>query len=167
MPHLERFLTAQEGIFDTALDEIKRGRKESHWMWFVFPQMKGLGRSETAQHFGICDIEEARAYLRHPILSGRLFEITSALLAQEERDPEKIFGDIDAIKLRSSMTLFAIASPGNTLFGVVLEDFFGNRWDQATIDILKNQLPKEEQFAFIGEVTLKRYRKAFEVLGNC
>lgn len=167
MQGLERFIEAQAEIYPQALAEVTRGRKRTHWMWYIFPQLKDLGFSDTAKFYGIATLAEAKEYLAHPLLSQRLYEITNALLAQEERDAVKIFGDIDALKLRSAMTLFAIASEGNSAFCVVLEEFYHNDWDQATIDILKNQLPESEQFAFIGECILKRYRKAFEVLGNC
>ena len=166
MQGLERFMDAQADMYDRALAEVKCGRKRSHWMWYIFPQLKDLGYSDTAKFYGIATMAEAKEYLAHPVLSRRLLEITNALLKQESRDAHAIFGDIDALKLRSSMTLFALASEGKSVFGVVLEEFYNNDWDQATVDILKNQLPECEHFVFIGEYFLKRYHKAFEVLGN-
>ena len=104
---LDRFLEAQERMYPVALKEIQNGEKESHWMWYIFPQLRGLGRSQMAYSYGINGIEEAKAYLAHPVLSARLIEICEALLEHKGEDIEDILGDIDAMKLRSSMTLFA------------------------------------------------------------
>lgn len=166
MQELDRFVKAQDGTYETALAEVAQGRKRTHWMWYIFPQLKDLGFSDTARFYGIASLEEAKAYLSHPVLSHRLIEITNALLMQSERCALAIFGDIDEMKFRSSMTLFALASEGASVFGRVLEEFYQNEWDEKTVDILKNQLPEEDRFLFVGGYILKRYHKAFEVLGN-
>ena len=133
---LQRFVDAQEGVFDTALAELRAGRKQSHWMWFIFPQLKGLGRSPTAQFYGIGSLDEARAYLSHPILGSRLRQCAEALLAWTgERDAEAILGPIDAMKLRSSLTLFEAASD-DPIFGLALHTFFAGQRDRATMDLL-------------------------------
>ena len=134
--HLERFLTAQEHHYATALAEIRRGRKDSHWIWYVFPQLKGLGKSDYSQYYGISGLEEARAYLAHPVLRARLLEISQALLEQENRDPQAVMGHIDSRKLRSSMTLFAAAEPDCPVFGQVLDAFFGGQQDPLTLKLL-------------------------------
>jgi uncharacterized protein (DUF1810 family) len=135
---LDRFVDAQDagGTFDQALAELRAGRKTSHWMWFVFPQVAGLGRSPTAQHFAISGLDEAAAYLAHPVLGPRLVESAQALLDQPARDPVAVLGPIDAQKLRSSMTLFARAAPDEEVFGRVLDDFFAGDLDEATISRL-------------------------------
>jgi uncharacterized protein (DUF1810 family) len=131
---LQRFLDAQErgGTYERALAELQAGRKESHWMWFVFPQIEGLGRSPTAQRYALASAEEARAYLDHPVLGGRLRECSEALLAVEGRSAEDILGAIDALKLRSSMTLFALAAPEEPRFQRVLERYYGGATDPET-----------------------------------
>ena len=108
--NLERFIKAQESEFKTALAEIKSGHKRSCWMWYIFPQLRGLGTSSMAHVYGIAGLDEARAYLSHPILSARLIEISEALLMLKKKNPEDIFGHTDTMKLRSSMTLFALVS---------------------------------------------------------
>ena len=133
---LDRFLKAQEHIYHTALREICSGRKESHWMWFIFPQMRGLGMSDMAYIYGIADRAEAEAYLAHPVLSARLNEITEVLLALDESNPNVIFYGIDAMKLRSSMTLFAAVSEDGSVFHRALAKFFGGRADQRTLELL-------------------------------
>ncbi len=135
---LERFLEAQDanGTYERALAELRAGRKQSHWMWFVFPQLVGLGRSETARHFGIADLAEARAYARHPVLGARLIECARALLEQGSDDPVSILGPIDARKLRSSMTLFELARPDAHVFDAVLDRFHAGIRDEATLDLL-------------------------------
>ena len=120
---LERFVDAQARVWPAPLEEIRRGRKESHWMWFVFPQRKGLGRSATAQHFGIEGRAEARAYLAHETLGPRLVEITRAMLAHEGVAPETVLGAVDALKLRSCATLFEAAG-GDAVFGMVIDAFY-------------------------------------------
>jgi uncharacterized protein (DUF1810 family) len=131
---LERFLDAQNagGTYDAALAELRAGHKATHWMWFVFPQIEGLGRSPTAQHYAIASLEEARAYLEHPVLGARLRESAAALLAVEGRTAEQILGGIDALKLRSSMTLFARAGPAEPVFAEVLDRYCGGEGDAAT-----------------------------------
>ncbi len=139
-PHgLSRFVTAQDafGSYRAALAEIRAGRKTSHWMWFVFPQVAGLGRSPMAQRYAISGAAEARAYLAHPILGPRLRECSAALLELEGRSAIEIFGGIDEMKLRSSMTLFADTDPdGGAPFRAVLDRYFGGRPDGATRQIL-------------------------------
>jgi uncharacterized protein (DUF1810 family) len=134
-PHrLERFVTAQEsgGTYARALSELRAGRKSSHWMWFVFPQVAGLGRSPMAREYAIASLEEARAYLAHPLLGSRLRECAEALLAVSDRSAREVLGDVDALKLRSSMTLFALAAPDDPLFDAVLARYYGGERDAAT-----------------------------------
>jgi uncharacterized protein (DUF1810 family) len=131
---LARFVEAQQSVYATALGEIRRGMKRSHWMWFIFPQIAGLGRSPTAQHYAISSIDEARAYLAHPMLGARLRECVAALQDLAPTSAEAVFGDVDAIKLRSSLTLFAEAS-GEPMFGAAIERWFGSR-DRATLALL-------------------------------
>lgn len=133
---LDRFLEAQEHIYTLALREIRAGRKESHWMWFIFPQIRGLGRSDMAYIYGITGRAEAEAYLAHPVLSARLHEITEVLLALDESNPNVIFGGVDAMKLRSSMTLFAAVSEDGSVFHQALAKFFGGSADQRTLELL-------------------------------
>jgi uncharacterized protein (DUF1810 family) len=122
--HLNRFVEAQHGIFDRALSELHAGRKQSHWMWFVFPQLAGLGRSATAQFYAIRSAAEAQAYLRHELLGPRLRQAAEALLPWAgKRSAEQIFGPVDAMKLRSSLTLFDALEPGG-IFGRALAAFF-------------------------------------------
>jgi uncharacterized protein (DUF1810 family) len=132
METLNRFLKAQEDMYEVALAEMKNGEKESHWMWYIFPQLRGLGRSPMAYMYGIDGIEEAKAYLAHPVLSVRLIEITKALLSHTGEDIEDIMGDIDALKLRSSMTLFALICEDNSVFHQVLESFYDGEMDIVT-----------------------------------
>jgi uncharacterized protein (DUF1810 family) len=134
---LDRFVQAQEGLYESVLRELRAGRKAGHWMWFVFPQLAGLGRSETSRFYAIVSLEEARAYLAHPILGARLRECATAVLRVDGRSAEQIFGEIDAVKLRSSMTLFQRAAPDEALFGAVLERFFDGRTDPATDRLLQ------------------------------
>jgi uncharacterized protein (DUF1810 family) len=134
---LTRFVESQDaGTYEQALAELRAGRKASHWMWFVFPQIAGLGRSSTAQYFAVSGLEEARAYLAHPVLGRRLVESARALLGQPSRDPVAVFGSVDAQKLRSSMTLFSRAAPEDPAFGRVLDEFFGGAADEATLSRL-------------------------------
>jgi uncharacterized protein (DUF1810 family) len=131
---LGRFVTAQDagGTYQRAISELKAGRKTGHWMWFVFPQIAGLGFSYAAQTYGIRSLAEAKAYLRHPVLGQRLTECARLLTQHCGPSAERIFGDIDAIKLRSSMTLFRHADPGQTVFGLVLDQYFGGQADPLT-----------------------------------
>jgi uncharacterized protein (DUF1810 family) len=123
---LDRFVTAQDsgGTYQRALSELRAGRKTGHWMWFIFPQIAGLGHSAMAQAYAITDLAEAQAYIAHPVLGPRLRECTEALSAHQGRSAEQIMGGIDAIKLRSSLTLFARADPKESMFTDVLEQYF-------------------------------------------
>ena len=129
---LERFVRAQDGVYDQALRELRVGDKRSHWMWFVFPQVAGLGHSPMAQRYAISGLAEAHAYLAHPVLGARLVEASQALLELSGRDPVRVLGSTDALKLRSSMTLFETAAPDERVFGEVLERYFGGERDEAT-----------------------------------
>jgi uncharacterized protein (DUF1810 family) len=131
---LERFVEAQHsrGTYETALAELRDGRKVSHWMWFVFPQIAGLGRSPMAQRYAIASLDEARAYVAHAVLGPRLVEAARALMQHTGRSADAILGGIDAMKLRSSMTLFAAAAPEEPVFREVLEAFFGGQPDPET-----------------------------------
>jgi uncharacterized protein (DUF1810 family) len=133
---LERFVAAQAPVYSQALAELKRGRKQSHWMWFVFPQLAGLGRSPTAQHYGISSAAEARAYLGHPLLGPRLRECSQALLAHRGRSVESILGAVDALKLRSSMTLFEAVADSGEPFAHVLDCFYRGERDPLTLGLL-------------------------------
>lgn len=137
MNGLERFHCIQAQSFDTALTEIRRGRKSSHWMWYIFPQLKDLGYSSTARYYGLDGLEEARAFAADPVLIGNLRTITRALLDQPGRNANAIFGGTDAMKLRSSMTLFELADPECPLYARVLAEFFGGSRDAKTLDMLK------------------------------
>lgn len=141
---LQRFIDAQEGIFDIALQEIKEGRKRSHWMWFVFPQLKGLGRSSTSMYYGIDDADEARKYLNHPILGKRLREISNTLIELPISNAHVIFGSPDDMKLRSCMTLFDAIEP-NSVFQEVLDKFFYGRKDNRTLSILNHSNQNNNQ----------------------
>jgi len=135
---LERFVSAQDqaDTFATAVGELRAGRKRSHWMWFVFPQVAGLGHSPMSQRYAIASLDEARAYLAHDVLGPRLIECARILCELAGRTAQDIFGGIDAIKLRSSMTLFAHADPANPIFGQVLGAYFGGVPDEATERLL-------------------------------
>lgn len=133
---LERFIDAQKSSYAAALAEIRRGRKSSHWMWYIFPQIAGLGHSSTAQYYSIHDLKEAKEYYAHPVLGARLREISSTLLELRGNDPVAVFGGIDSIKLKSSMTLFDAAAPEDPLFRQVLEKYYGGEKDQLTLSLL-------------------------------
>jgi uncharacterized protein (DUF1810 family) len=135
--HLDRFVAAQAGTYAQALAELKAGRKQSHWMWFVFPQFAGLGRSPTAIFYAIASLAEARAYLAHSLLGPRLLACTAAVLAHRGRSAEAIFGVVDAMKLKSSMTLFEAAADDPAPFAAVLDAFFDGTRDAATLDLLR------------------------------
>src|SRR5437763_109399 len=128
---LGRFVRAQEGDHERALAEIRAGRKRSHWMWYVFPQLDGLGSSATSRRYAIKSLAEARAYLAHPVLGPRLVECAEIVAGQGAQSAEEIFGSIDAMKLHSSMTLFARADPAQAAFQRVLDTFFEGRPDPA------------------------------------
>ena len=135
--NLNRFIEAQNRDYDIALAEIRAGKKVSHWMWYIFPQLKGLGRSSTSEYYGLSGIKEAQAYLSDPILKARLIEITDAVIANKDKSAEEIFGGIDAKKLRSCMTLFSIAAPDIPVFDAVLEQFFNGTLDRNTLRLTK------------------------------
>jgi uncharacterized protein (DUF1810 family) len=137
---LRRFVEAQAPVYHDVLAELRAGRKQSHWMWFVFPQIAGLGRSGTARFYAISALAEVRAYLDHPVLGVRLRECTELVLAVEGRSAHEIFGSPDDLKFRSSMTLFAEAAPGEALFRYALERYFGGETDQRTLDLLRPQV---------------------------
>ena len=132
---LDKFIKAQDKLFQVALDEIKGGKKRSHWMWFIFPQIKGLGFSEMSNYYAIENILEAQDYINHPVLGKRLIEIASALLQLETSDPNLVFGSPDDMKLKSSMTLFASVPDTNEVFKQVLEKFFNGKMDSKTLRI--------------------------------
>jgi uncharacterized protein (DUF1810 family) len=136
---LARFVTAQDdnGVYQRALDELRAGRKQTHWMWFVFPQIAGLGHSGTARHFAVSGLGEVVAYLADPVLGPRLRECASALTSLPGSDAVAVLGPIDAMKLRSSMTLFAEGAPDDTVFREVLEKYFHGVPDQKTLDLLR------------------------------
>jgi len=137
---LTRFKKAHEFAYSHALAEIKKGRKRTHWMWYIFPQISGLGSSPTSRHYAISDLEEAEAFLADPYLGGNLREITSALLSLDTNDPYAVFGEIDGMKLISCMTLFSYATEDNGVFLAVLDKYYGGRKDNLTEAILlKNQ----------------------------
>lgn len=131
---LQRFVSAQDagGTYDHAVAELRAGRKTSHWMWFVFPQIAGLGHSAVSRTYAISSLEEARAYLAHPLLGTRLIECATILTGVRDRTAEQIFGGVDALKLRSSATLFVHADPGEPVFRHVLDQYFGGVPDPAT-----------------------------------
>lgn len=133
---LDRFLLAQAHRYERALREIQGGKKRTHWMWYVFPQLRGLGKSPMAYTYGIEGAEEARAYLEHPLLSARLVEITEALLKHKDKDAYEIFGDVDERKLKSCMTLFAVAREGESVFRQALDCFFDGEMDECTLNLL-------------------------------
>jgi uncharacterized protein (DUF1810 family) len=133
---LQRFVDAQNGIYETALAELRRGSKQSHWMWFIFPQLRGLGLSPTAQYYGIASFDEVRAYLQHPVLGSRLHECVAAILPWSRRfSAEQILGQVDALKLQSSLTLFDVAEPGG-LFAAALAEFHAGEADERTLALL-------------------------------
>lgn len=129
-------MKAQEGSYEIALNEIKHGRKRSHWMWYIFPQIKGLGYSSTAQYYAIQDKKEAENYLKHPVLSKRLMEISEELLRLDSNNASEVFGYPDDMKLKSSMTLFSLVSE-QEIFEKVLDKFFDGKIDGKTVEILK------------------------------
>jgi uncharacterized protein (DUF1810 family) len=137
--NLERFVEAQAPVYDQALKELQAGRKQSHWMWFVFPQIAGLGHSAMAQTYAIQSLEEARAYLAHPVLGARLRECSQAVMDVRGKSAHEIFGSPDDLKFRSCLTLFTKAARGDDLFHVVLDKFFGGEADQRTLKILADE----------------------------
>jgi uncharacterized protein (DUF1810 family) len=132
-PDLRRFVDAQDGgVHERALAELRAGRKRGHWMWFVFPQIAGLGSSPTAQHYAIADLDEARRYLADPVLGPRLRECARAVADLDTTDAVAVLGPVDAVKLRSSMTLFALADPDEPVFRAVLDRYYGGAMDEGT-----------------------------------
>lgn len=136
--NLERFRKAQSHEYETALEEIKNGRKESHWIWYIFPQLKELGHSSTAKYYGLDGRGEAEAYLKDDVLRTRLIEISEALLSLDSSDPLEVMGYPDNLKLRSSMTLFALVSPETGVFSRVLDKFYHGEKDEKTVSLLGN-----------------------------
>jgi len=136
---LHRFLDAQEGVYDTVLDELRAGRKASHWIWFIFPQIAGLGHSGMAQRFAIASLDEAKAYLQHPVLGPRLRECTQLVLNVEGRSAVEIFSYPDNLKFRSCMTLFMAATTDNKIFKNALLKYFDGKPDTLTLDLLAQQ----------------------------
>jgi uncharacterized protein (DUF1810 family) len=135
---LQRFVTAQAPVFAAACDELRAGYKQSHWMWFIFPQLRALGHSSTAKHYGLEDLAEAQAYWRHPVLGERLRLCTALVLGIEGKTAHAIFGSPDDLKLCSCMTLFEAAAPEEAGFGRVLERYYAGRRDAATLVMLAN-----------------------------
>ena len=133
---LQRFIEAQNDSYDQALKEIRNGRKLTHWIWYIFPQIKGLGFSYNSEYYGITSLQEARDYLENELLRKRLFEITESLLMHKGKDIESIMGDIDALKLKSSMTLFDAVQPGS-IFGEVLDEFYGGERCRRTLEKIR------------------------------
>jgi uncharacterized protein (DUF1810 family) len=133
---LRRFVDAQNRVYDTVLAELRNGAKRSHWIWFVFPQLRGLGHSPTAERFGISSLDEARAYLAHPVLGQRLRECARLVARIDGRSADDIFGWPDNLKVRSSMTLFARATDDDAQFRAVLEKFYNGEEDAATVELL-------------------------------
>ena len=133
---LDRFLAAQHQDYDQALSEIRSGRKRTHWIWYIFPQIEGLGFSANAVYYSIRDLQEAAAYLKHPVLGPRLVEISKALLALASSNATQVMGSPDDIKLRSSMTLFSLVPGADPVFGEVLEKFFDGKRDERTVAVV-------------------------------
>jgi len=148
--NLERFVLAQEGVFEQALQEVRSGKKTSHWMWYIFPQLKGLGYSQMSREYGISGIEEAQAYLDHPILGSRLILISKAVLQVKHRSALDIFGSIDEKKLKSCATLFAHVPNSKPVFDQIISRYFEGFYDQVTLNLLRKDL-----FRLDGEYPLK------------
>jgi uncharacterized protein (DUF1810 family) len=134
---LDRFVAAQDPVIDKVRHELAAGAKRSHWMWFVFPQLRGLGHSAMAQHYGFASLAEARAYLAHPVLGRRLRDCTALVNAVQGRSAEQILGGVDALKFRSCMTLFAAAEPGDSVFRTALDRYYGGVEDPGTLALLQ------------------------------
>ncbi len=137
--NLQRFVNAQEPVIANVLAELKQGRKHGHWIWFIFPQLKGLGRSSMSEFYGISSLDEAKAYLQHPVLGPRLLQCAKLVIEIQGVDAEDIFGEVDAMKFRSCMTLFAQAAPENRVFTNALEKYFGGERDDLTLSRLNHQ----------------------------
>lgn len=147
---LQRFEAAQNLVYPTVRTELQRGHKRTHWMWFIFPQFAGLGRSPTAQHYAIQSNDEARHYLAHPVLGPRLVECTQALLAVEGRSATAIFGSPDDLKLRSSMTLFAAVAPRGSVFSAVLDKYYQGQPDLTTLMLLQQHTSDNKTLSSAG-----------------
>jgi uncharacterized protein (DUF1810 family) len=130
---LGRFVAAQEHVYDAVRSELRRGLKTGHWIWFIFPQVAGLGHSDVSRYYAITSLDEARAYLDHPVLGARLRECAKLVLLARARSAEEIFGSIDTMKVRSCMTLFQLAAPDESVFGQVLDRWYGGIADEATV----------------------------------
>ncbi|MBC7685308.1 MAG: DUF1810 domain-containing protein [Bdellovibrionales bacterium] len=136
MDNLEKFVAAQAPLYESVLAELRAGRKRTHWMWFVFPQIAGLGRSATARHYALASLAEAKAYLAHALLGERLRQCCALVLAVEGRSAHEVFGDPDELKFRSCLTLFASAAPGEAVFAQCLEKYFGGLPDAGTLALI-------------------------------
>ena len=135
---LDRFIKPQELMFPVALRELKKGKKISHWMWYIFPQLRGLGQSSMSYIYGLAGLEEAEAYLANTTLKSRLYELCEILLKHKDKSAVDIFGNVDAMKLKSSMTLFALTSEDYTIFDQVLDQFFDGQMDEVTVEMINN-----------------------------
>jgi uncharacterized protein (DUF1810 family) len=140
---MHEFVRSQEAVYEQVVDELAAGKKRSHWMWFIFPQLAGLGTSQMARKFAIGSLDEARAYLQHAVLGPRLKECTRLMMAAEHNDVGKILGYPDDLKFRSCMTLFAAADPAEPLFQAALDKFFGGEPDSRTLELL-NEFPDDK-----------------------
>lgn len=138
--NLERFIDAHNKFYDVAYSELKNGKKQSHWMWFIFPQIKGLGKSSTSEFYGIQNLCEAKAYINHPILGNNMMKLCESLLSLESNNPTEIFGRPDDMKLKSSMTLFSLAADDNEIFLKVLEKFYNGKLDNRTIRLVEKNM---------------------------
>ena len=136
--NLQRFVDAQTGVYEGACAELRRGRKTGHWMWFIFPQLKGLGFSSMAEYYGIASLAEARAYMEDPLLGERLIECSRIVTLIEERSLREIFGSPDDMKFKSSMTLFAHAATANSIFIEAIDKYCGGKFDSLTLDLLRS-----------------------------
>lgn len=137
--NLERFVAAQAGTYETALAELERGKKETHWIWYVFPQLRELGRSERAKTYGISGLAEAVVYAEHPVLGPRLHACVAAMLRHPGRSAVEILGEVDALKFKSCLTLFSQAAPADTIFRQALQQFFAGQPDAKTIALLREE----------------------------
>ena len=142
--NLSRFLEAQMVTYEGAMLELARGRKESHWIWYIFPQIEGLGRSDTAKLYSIKSLEEGRVYLEHPVLGPRLVEACEILLSLKEASMDEVMGFPDDLKLLSSMTLFEVVSDSNSIFTKMIEFYYEGRRDKASLDIIKSRYNSDE-----------------------
>lgn len=152
---IERFVEAQEGVYEIALEEIRSGQKQTDWMWYIFPQIKGLGKSHNAQFYGITHLKEAKAYLNHPVLGRRLREITSALLKLKVGNINEVLGDLDALKLKSSMTMFDLVCPDDIFEKVLIRFFNDERCHKTTVELTNKKLFNALTIPMCGMLTLK------------